>query len=96
MAEPINIFETDELTIEYCQNYLTLIEKLNQEKIKDANRTPTPDLICREMNITMDQYWELKEFAENDFGEWHRTYIIMKPHTIIDIKTGKPIDPLQL
>jgi hypothetical protein len=89
-----DIFDTPESIIDYCQRYLSLVEKLNQEKLKDATRTPTPGLICKELEITMEQYLDLKDFAENDFGEWHATHIMMQPHTKLGWD-GKEIKPLE-
>lgn len=88
-----DIFDTPESIIDYCQRYLHLIEKLDEEKLKDASRTPTPGLVCKELEITIEQYWDLKDFAENDFGEWHLLHIQSQPHTLIGWD-GKKIDPL--
>lgn len=68
--EEINIFEKDEDINTFCLIYYQVKKEFNAKKYP-----PTENNFCKELkakynyDISMDEFYELKDFAENDYKE---------------------------
>ena|SRR3990167_4841195 len=90
--ESTNIFEDDGKLIELAHRYIELREKLKREATTDPSRTPTPTLLARELQLSVEEVLELQDFADNFLGDFEREYIEQRAAGYIDLE-GRPVDP---
>jgi hypothetical protein len=75
----LSIFDDDETKlVELGRRYVELREKLKVEAKTDPARTPTPTLIAKELDLTLEETMELIDFAENYLGEYEAELIASK------------------
>jgi len=84
-------FDDDAKLILKAKEYRQTLERLKEEAKLDPLRTPTPTLLAKELQITIDELHELADFALNNLAEFEMDYIHSRNPSFIDINTGKPL-----
>ena len=87
-----NIFEDEDKLILLCKEFIELREKLKREAVKNPDRTPTPTLLAREMNVSIEALHEIADVADNHLSDLEMARIHERTAGHIDID-GNPTDP---
>ena len=67
--------DDEERLVPLARKFIDLREQLKTEAKRDPLRTPTPELLAKELGITAEELIEVQDFAENYLGEFEAQLI---------------------
>ena len=87
-----DIFEDEDKLILLCKRFIEAREQLKREAVKNPERTPTPTLLAKTLNVPIEALHEIADVADNYLSDLELARIHERLGGFIDID-GNPTDP---
>ena len=87
------MFSEERVLLEQARSYIELREAQKLLAIKDPAQTPTPQLMSKKMNVSMERLDQIIDVAENHLGDFEMAEIKGAAVSWIDVTTSKERTP---